>query len=186
MRRHRNPALILAVALAGAGAAMATATAETPPGERAWKDFISPDGRFTVQFPGTPKQASQTQTTKLGPLDAKVFLLELPDGLYAVWYVDYPREALARNRPDELLDGARDGAVANVKGKLAGETKITQNGFPGRELRIEVTTRKGVAAATVRLYFVKERLYQAIVVMDKAREAQTEIRKFLDSFRFEP
>src|SRR4051812_819503 len=109
--RNVVPALLIVAA-----AAAATGTARAA--ETAWKDFVSQDGRFSVQFPGTPKAVSQTMPTKLGNLDAKVFMLESREGFFMVAYIDYPKEALARSRPDDLLDGAREGALMNVKGKL--------------------------------------------------------------------
>src|SRR4051794_28721608 len=43
------------------------------------KQFVSPDGTFTVQMPGTPKQETQSQ----GRLTMKLYTLETPKGAYA-------------------------------------------------------------------------------------------------------
>ncbi len=147
-----------------------------------WKEFTSAECRCSASFPGTPQQRTQTMRTNLGTLDAKMVTVEVPDAFYAIAFVDYPRDKLGKTAPDTLLDGARDGAVSNVKGKLASETKISMNGYPGRELRIEAP---GDLVLNARLYMVKERLYQTLVVMPKARENAADSKRFLDSFKFQ-
>jgi hypothetical protein len=146
-----------------------------------WKEFNSEDCRCSAAFPGTPQPKTQGMQTKVGTLEAKMFMLEMPNAFYAMAFVDYPKEAMGKQSPDQLLESARDGAVGNVKGKLASETKISMNGYPGRELRIEAP---GDLALVARLYLVKERLYQILVVMPKAKEGTADAKKFLDSFKF--
>src|SRR5687768_12388519 len=97
-----------------------------------WKEFSSQECRCSAQYPGSPQPKTQSMQTKVGTLEAKMFMLEMPTAFYAMAYVDYPKDAASKKPPDELLDGARDGAVGNVKGKLASETKISMNGYPGR------------------------------------------------------
>jgi hypothetical protein len=147
-----------------------------------WQDFNSPECRCSASYPGKPQPKTQSMQTKVGTLDARMFMLEMPNAFYALAFVDYPRDAIAKNSPDSLLDAARDGAVGNVKGKLASETKVSMNGFPGRELRIEAP---GDLALQARMYLVKERLYQVLVVMPKAKESAADSKRFLDSFKFQ-
>jgi hypothetical protein len=151
--------------------------------EESWKDHRSDECRCSAQFPGTPTAKNQTIPSKDGPLESKMIMLEVPSSaFYAVAYVDYPKDAVAASKPDELLNGARDGAVGKVKGSLKSETKISMNGFPGRELNIDAPKDLALIA---RIFLVKERLYQTIVVMPKARIDAAENRKFLDSFKFD-
>jgi hypothetical protein len=173
----RSTGLRYLLALLVVGLAPAAAMAQE------WKDFSSNECRCSAQFPGTPQQKTQTMQTKVGSLDAKMIMLEVPGAaFYALAFVDYPKDKVGDAKPDGLLDGARDGAVSNVKGKLASETKISMNGYPGRELKIEAP---GDLALHARLYMVKERLYQSLVVMPKAKEASGDSKKFLDSFKFQ-
>jgi hypothetical protein len=146
-----------------------------------WKPYSNDECRCSAQFPGTPQQRNQPMRTNLGNLDAKMVTLEVPDAFYAIAFVDYPKDKLDKSKatPEDLLNGARDGAVANVKGQLAKETKITMNGYPGRDLRIEAP---GDLLLLARIYMVKERLYQSLVVMPKSRESGADAQKFLDSF----
>jgi hypothetical protein len=147
----------------------------------AWRELRSTEGRFAAKFPGTPQQMTKPMRTAMGNLTARLFLLEAKDQpFYAIAYVDYPKEKITGKKADELLDGARDSAVTNVGGKLAGEQKITLGGFPGRELRVEKI--RGDMILVCRLYLVDERLYQALVVMPRAKESPEAIQPFFDGF----
>jgi hypothetical protein len=147
-----------------------------------WKEFSSAEGRFAVEFPGTPQQAKQPMPTKVGTLDAKITMLALPDNVfYGVFYLDYPKAALEHSTADDLLDGARDSAVKRVKGgRLDAEEKIALAGSPGRQLGIDAP---GDLRLTVRMYLVKNRLYQVISSVARTKEKQADPRRFLDSFR---
>jgi len=160
---------------------VACALSSTAWAEPVWRDTKSAEGRFSAKFPGTPQQATKPMRTALGNLQPRLFLLEAPgQPFYAVAYVDYPKDRIAGKKPDELLDGARDSAVANIGGKLASEQKITLAGFPGRELRVEKI--RGDMILVCRLYLADERLYQALVVMPRAKESPELVQPFLDGF----
>jgi hypothetical protein len=165
------------VALLGLALAPAVASAQE------WKDFSSAECRCSAQFPGMPQQRTQPLQSKHGSVESKMIILDVPGtAFFALSYIDYSKEAAAKARPDENLDDARDAALGYVKGKLRDETKITMNGYPGRELKIDAP---GNMVVNARMYLVKERLYQAIVVLPKSREASGDAKKFLESFKFQ-
>jgi hypothetical protein len=148
-----------------------------------WKEHRSDDCRCSATYPGTPQTRTQKMQSNVGNLDSKIIMLEVPNSaFYALAYVDYPKDLAATTKPDEILNGARDGAVSKVKGSLKTETKTTMNGYPGRELRIEAP---GDMVLLARIFIVKERLYQALVVVPKTRADAAENKKFLDGFKFD-
>ncbi len=143
-----------------------------------WKPYTSSAGRYTASFPGTPKEV--TQRTETG-VDATIASLQSTDAAYAVAFNDLPKDALAKQSADQLLDAARKGAVDKVKGKLVSEKKVTADGFPGRELTIDAP---GELQLTEHAYLVKTRLYQVLVVARKAKGMPDDTKKFLESFKF--
>jgi len=147
-----------------------------------WKPYNFDECHCSAQFPGTPQVRTTPVRTNLGNLDAKMATLEVPEGFYAIMFVDYPKDRPTKSTPDDILTGVREGQVANLKGKLVSETKITMNGFPGRELRIEAP---GDLVLFSRVYLAKERLYQSLAVTPKKREGSADVKKFLDSLKFE-
>jgi hypothetical protein len=158
--------------------ASAVAGAEELP----WKAFESKEGRFVVEFPGVPRQRNNARpTAKFGTLEQHMFLLEVPNtGVFTVSYMDYPRGAMDRYKPDQLLDDARDTALKISKGKLVSETKVTMGGFPGRAIVFEGANNLVFSA---HYYVAKERVYSALAYVPKATADSPSVKRFLDSFK---
>lgn len=145
-----------------------------------WKEFSSAEGNFAVLMPGTPSYEKKNTATALGPIDMHMFTLNIGrDAAYLVMYSDYP-EIVTRAKPDALLDGGRDGALANTKGKLIGEQNMSLDGFPGREIVIEVP---GKGLLKLRVFLVGRRMFQVMAVGTKEMIEHEDTAKYLTSFR---
>jgi hypothetical protein len=149
--------------------------------QSAWKEFSSSEGAFSILVPGTPNEQAISVNTEAGSIDGHLFMVGRKDMSYLVAYADYPDTLIQKRTPDAMLDGARDGAVANAQGKLLGELVISINGYPGRELKIESPDGQGIMKA--RIFMVGHRLYQVGVVTPKEKALSRNIGKFLDSFK---
>lgn len=149
-----------------------------------WLNFESESGRFSVLFPGAPDEQVESVQTAIGVIETQFFMVTQRDLAYSVNLADYPPEMIAAGDTQQMLDGARDGAVSNVNGELLEEKELTLGGYPGRELKVRVEEEGIVVRA--RIYLVNERLY-VIQAMSKERLASSEdIDKFLDSFELKP
>ena len=146
-----------------------------------WKDYSSPEGRFSVEFPGTPQQAKQPMQTKVGTLVARLTMLSSSNSLfYGVLYLDYPKATLEKFSADDLLEGSRESAIKRVKGgRLAGEEKISLAGNPGRQFTVDAP---GDVRMTVRVYLVMNRLYWLIASV-KSGDKDADPKRFFDSFK---
>lgn len=149
-----------------------------------WKEFESAQGGFAVLMPGTPTEQRQTAKTASGSIDAHMFVVDHGDVAYMVAYSDYPNTMIQERTPKLILDGARDGAVANAKGRLLNESSVSMNGHPGREVHVEPVG--GKVTITARIFLVGRRLYQVMVLMPKEKASSKDVNKFLDSFRIQP
>ena len=147
-----------------------------------WKEYSSDEGKFKVDFPGNPSLKTQKVNTAVGEIQVNMVLLEVRGVAYMASFNDYPSEFIKNSNEKDLLDGARDGAVANVQGKLLSEQIIELNNAPGREIRVESADGKNTIVA--RIYLAGSRLYQVLVVTPKANGFDKNIKKFLDSFKF--
>jgi hypothetical protein len=144
------------------------------------EDFAPKGGRFAVQMPGPPKEQTNKVNTAVGPIDVHMFVLSPdPNTAYIVGYSDYPEEMIKKSDIQKVLDGARDGAVKNVNGKLDWEKKITIDKHPGRDFAISTEHFEG----RDRIYLVNARLYQVMVVGSKDFITDKVAQKFLDSFK---
>ncbi|MFN4259073.1 MAG: hypothetical protein ACK4RK_07225 [Gemmataceae bacterium] len=141
-----------------------------------FKEFSSAAGRFKVQMPGAPKESS----LDVAGTTAKLFLVEVNDSAYLASYADMPIPANEGAEQTQMrLDGAVQGMVTNVNGKLTKETKIKLGQYPGRAVEAELPQANGYLRA--RIYMVDRRLYQLVIAGDKQTVYSKDAEKFLGS-----
>ena len=105
---------------------------------------------------------------------------------YAVSIADYPKGMMKAALPSKVLEGARDGAMANVGGKVDQDFAVfldsgtPKKKYPGREFNGNTT--QGIKLAA-RLFLVDDRLYQMISVSPIAAFNAADFKKFADSFK---
>lgn len=144
-----------------------------------WQEFSTQAGGFSVSLPGKPKQETEAiQQSGAGTLNN--FFVELQYGAYGVSYADFPNipSQLDAKQVDDLLNSVRDGVVG--KNKLLKERNITLNGYIGREIEF------GSAGLNykIRIYLVKQRLYQQIAVLASPKlVANSDTDRFFNSFK---
>jgi hypothetical protein len=145
-----------------------------------WKVAVSKDGGFTVAMPGVPTEKKQHVKTATGQLNVTLLLAEgRNDSVFVVSYSDFPEAELKKGTLEKRLDHARDGAVSSARGKLRSEKTIELDGHPGREIAIE---NNGECIAKMRIYLVKNRLYQVMVLGNGMIFMTKDVGIFLDSF----
>lgn len=140
-----------------------------------------------MQVPGLPIGQNGTLTIPNIPnatIDAHMYTVnqEKEQGIiYMFSYADYPKGYITSANLEIVLDGAREGALANSKATLLHEEKITKGRLRGRELKAAVGKDMIIRG---RMYLFNNRLYQAITISrSDNRKAYKYITKFLDSFR---
>jgi len=153
-----------------------------PEGKKAegGKPYTSMAGRYSVSFKegGKKVETKQDIPTPVGKLIMHVHGYEYGngDGALMVLYNDYP-PALLAGGAKLLLDGAVKGV--STKGKLMSDKAITVEGNPGREIRIDVAS----VPLTMRVFLVKNRMYQLMVTGKPEVVSAQDTQKFFDSFK---
>jgi hypothetical protein len=94
-------------------------------------------------------------------------------------YSDYP-ETILKAPADKVLDGGRDGALANTEGKLVSDQGLSLDGFAGREFIIEIP---GKGLMKLRTFLVRQRLFQVMAMGTKEKIEHEDTGKYLASFR---
>jgi hypothetical protein len=142
------------------------------------REPFSPEGGgFSVQMPRTPEEQSKVLDTPAGPLKLNMYLCKAGNWVYMVGYTEH--EKLGGDA-EEILDGARNGAVKIGNSKLISEDSISLDGNPGRDLRMEAPNGLRMR---VKIILAGNRLYQVGVVTPKNDSYSPRIEKFLTSFR---
>lgn len=148
------------------------------------KEFKSEAGRFSVTTPAQMQESVQPVETQSGKIDLHLFTGQQDEIAYIVGYCDYSPDLAKPENAEHMLDGARDGAVSNTKGKLIGESSITLDGHPGREIGVQVAPEDQPPMIIKGHFFmVKNRLYQVTVVAPRSRAQDKAVDDFLQSFK---
>jgi hypothetical protein len=141
--------------------------------------YISSEGRFSAQFPGSP-----TEVTKQVPLsDGDTTLLHeihYEDGgtPYLVMYDDYP-PGYVDDGAQAVLKRVRDGLAKSMKARLTTDQAVELSGVPGRVFELHDKDLTTYEAAD---YLDGRRLYQIIVTVPSGSD-NASAKDFVQSFR---
>lgn len=95
---------------------------------------LSPDGRFSVSFPGKPEFSTEQVASDEGILDNNMYIYEYSAELvYMLAYTDYATEHVFNYDPDELLNNAMNGFVDEIGMTVQKSDKIKSGNHPGLE-----------------------------------------------------
>jgi len=140
-----------------------------------WTAFSDPDGRFTVSMPKQPERTTQQESAAGLTLDIIVFTAAYSDSAVVVGYSDYPDD-LELGTPEQVLDGATQGAAEATEGTVISSMAVTVAGRPA--MNADIQSERGRALST----FVLDgrRLY---VLTTAGRESRNDVQRHLsDSF----
>jgi hypothetical protein len=152
--------------------------------ETQWSPVDPQDGSFRAELPGKPKRVRNSLETPAGPAPIEMWVVEDGERAFMVGYTEYPERVRAVVDDAELLDSARDGAIARVRGKLLIDEPRQSAGASGR--RIEFDAEEGQVRVRGDLFVSGRRLYQAFATVSPTEVDSADVARFLDSFRILP
>jgi hypothetical protein len=162
---RRLAGVVFLAALAGAGCG----------GGLGWKEVSSADGRFKVQMPAEPAKLSAAEEPPVGPITLTTYTVKHEgDGFFVGW-ADLPPKPPFQT--EDLLKGIAKRYEAEVKSSK----EITLQDNPGREFDLETAKGRKLVG---RLYVVKDRLYELLVIGDGGKAPSAEkAQQFFGSFQ---
>jgi hypothetical protein len=146
-----------------------------------WESFTTPDGRFSLEFPGKAVADDQQRTISGGgTLTVHMVGTQTIDRKYYSFARDNLQDSPDRSA-DDSLDSARDGAIKNVQGHLLSEKRITVQTFPARDIQAHV---RGEIFLDARVIAAQDQLLLLMVLSpsENSRDAKN-VQKFYDSFK---
>jgi hypothetical protein len=138
----------------------------------AWKPFRSPDGKYTVLFPGEPQKLESSSEGETS------YAVELEQGGgYTVMHV-----GIEEFDPKEI-----ESRLSNIRNDVVGAQKVLYEATPqvsGRPARDFAFVDGEGLANYYRVLIAGPRLYQVMTVIEEAKfaGAKEDRQKFLDSF----
>jgi hypothetical protein len=146
------------------------------------RTFSPKDGGFEIKVPAEPRQSTKSFDTLLGKATLKLFSGKINDMVfYTAGYTEFPKGLTGLGSTKDLLDGGVAGSAKGVNGKVISQKTIKLGNVEGREAVIEALN--GKLEIRVRVFVVKDRMYQVMTATAKANGGATEITDFLDSFK---
>jgi len=145
-----------------------------------WVQYSGADNVISFTMPIAPEEQKQSVDTVAGKINFVIYSSEFEGSAYYASYNIYPPQALQDREIDQILDGARDGAVSSIQGKLLSEKNVNQNSIRGREIRIETSDRENTLI--VRIFYNDFKLYQIGMVVKKEKAFEKSIEDYLNSF----
>lgn len=153
-----------------------------------WKEYKSLEGKFSVLTPGEFDKAVDSVQTPLGKLAYHILVYNntqknAENLFYMITFCDYPTGTIHSDSTDLLKDffaASIDQAASSVKGELAYQGDILQQGFPGKIWRINYL--RDQAVIKTKAFMVRNRFYsiQTVTLKDMAINAASD--RFFDSF----
>jgi hypothetical protein len=142
---------------------------EGPATPEGWTLVTSAEGKFRAAFPAQPQVERSVEDTDAGKAQVVTYSFEKDDSYLAVSVTKFPDGTVSKALPTDVLEGARDGALANVSGKLVTDKAVMVDGpkggtkrfYPGREY--EATGAQDMRIS-VRVILAEDRLYQIMLV----------------------
>lgn len=157
---------------------------------KAWKEFSSRDGGFSVLLPGTPVAHTQTSEYDGGKVEAHVFAWRGTYSGYGVTYFDVPRGGDGTKTASDFLAGGVDAVARQAGAQLLERKDVNLGEYPGQYYRVRAATGLVMLG---KMFAVKNRLYMLNVSMtDKGapdlilKSRERNAATFLDSFKLLP
>ena len=142
-----------------------------------WQTFRYPADGFSAAFPTMPHQDNRDIETQAGKVELRSYTLEVDEVALFIGVCDYGTKAEG-TAADDMLEGAKNGALQNSKAQLTRESKIAIGGYKGLEFESESDGTHYIA----RIYMVGTRMFQTLVVYPSA-SPYPDATRFLDSFQ---
>ena len=131
-------------------------------------------------MPGKPEIKNETMDMPFGTVNTITYMAGSRKIGCIVSYADYPALLIKTTNHQELLEGAKNGAIKNSNGRLISETSINFHGLPARDVLIEIP---GKAFTSTRYILKSPRFYEIVFFAPTDKGHEQDISKFLDSFK---
>lgn len=148
---------------------------------RAWVLYTHPDKLMSVRFPDRPTETEQEVPSAVGPIRFKLAMFADDTRTYVATAILYPVKS--KFTVKGALDGARDQAITNIKGKIVAEKSLKLDGYEGREVSFEADAPNNQTTRGALRIFASAKppsafIATAIRITDKP---DPDAQKFLDS-----
>ena len=146
-----------------------------------WKEYTYAADSFAVTAPAKPESQNQSVDTAVGQMQAHNYLISLSDNTGVVISVtDFGKDKTIS--PRQALQGAKDGSLKSINGKLISEKEISLQNFTGLEFELETAAYH----ARARMYIVETKLVAMMSVAPLGKPFASQTGRLFESLRLNP
>jgi hypothetical protein len=142
---------------------------------------------FSVEMPGKPeKKEAQQEIPGVGMTKTTYFELQLPDLQFTVGTTEFPREMIEKSIPSKMLEGSRDGSLANIGATLTSDSVVfIDSGAPNKKWpgRTFVGTHPSGLVVRQAVFLVDTFLLQLVCVGPKGKDTAPDFAKLVASLK---
>lgn len=146
-----------------------------------WVLYVHPDKLMSARFPDRPTETEQEAPSAIGPIRFKLAMFADTSRTYLATAIVYPVKT--KFNVKGALDGARDQALANIKGTVVAEKPMKLDGYDGREVTFEAEAPNHQRIRGALRIFASARPPSAYIAtaMRVTDQPDPDAQKFLDS-----
>lgn len=145
--------------------------------------FVSEKGRFSILFPGKPKEHEHTTTAEIGEIKLTQFIYALNETkAWLVSYSDYPEKMIKLGNSDQLLKGIKVRLLQDLRADLVSERKIKLDSIYDGVAFVGFNEDKKLDIL-YQIYLVKNRVYQLSMYSSVGPFSPQDSTDFMGSFK---
>ncbi|GMQ92411.1 MAG: hypothetical protein BMS9Abin11_1739 [Gammaproteobacteria bacterium] len=147
-----------------------------------WKQFNPSGGNFTIQFPGTPKDANAKKYVSKRVFNQHLYMYsDAGKAAYMLQYFDIEENHRKSKSNREWLDGLQERVSVKANRTLLSNETIRVSGYLARRMVLKDASKNVFFHA--QLVLANNRMYTMLVVTNSKDSSAAQVRKFIRSFR---
>ena len=144
-----------------------------------WREFASPEGRYSVMLPGRPAREAREVTVAGARVPMHMTSAQASGLAFGVGYADLP----PGTDPERTIAEGRDALVRNIGGRVTAERPVAIDGARGVEFQAEGSVQGNAMGMSARVAVAGDRFYQVVVVGRAERAGAVDPSRFPGSFK---
>ena len=148
------------------------------------KNFHSPNGKFSMDFPHAPDgPIVSEETNKAGMVQVVRYMDQVSNsGMYVALYKDYPKGVITDANVEEKLKGEASDFLKNMGAKAGSTSDERLGGNKGLSFSGSVNDSLKI---NMRSYFVGKRYYLIGTIATNSAISEKDSKKFINSFELD-
>lgn len=142
---------------------------------------------FSVEMPGKPeKKDTQQEIPGVGMTKSTYFESRVSDLEFTVGTTEFPRALIEKSIPGKMLEGSRDGSMANIGATLTSDAAVfIDSGAPNKKWPGRTFVGSHPSGLVVRqaVFLVDTFLLQLVCVGNKGKDSAPDFAKLVGSLK---